>query len=171
MGYGLLDSKMASMAALHRISGVRAEIAMISLGRAYFQNCIAHQGRWTSGVHLFQWTLVRLSEEPVLAASDLLGPLTLPLARIIELAKWQIIAFRLVLVSDVARRAALEGEATVGKIADLVRAAVEKTQPGSTESLLNWLRKNSRHINEAFPAQRYEVLRRELHKEKPDEVG
>jgi len=144
---------------------------MISLGRAYFQNCVAHEGRWTSGVHLFQWTLVRLNEEPVLSASDLLGPLTLPLARIVELAKWQIIAFRLVLVSDVAQRAAFEGDAALGKIAGLARAAAEKTQPGSTESLLNWLRKNSRHVSEAFPSQRYEMLRRELHKEKLDDVG
>jgi hypothetical protein len=136
----------------------------MSLGRAYFQNCIAHDGRWTAGVHLFHWTLRRLGQEPIPVASDLLGPLTLPLARLIELAKWQIIAFRLVLISDIAQHAALEGESTVGKIASLARDAAEKTQPGSTESLLRWLQRQSRHINETFPPERYDALRRELHK-------
>ena len=43
-GYGQLDSKMASMAALHRIPGSRAEVAMLSLSRGYFGNCRAHGG-------------------------------------------------------------------------------------------------------------------------------
>lgn len=166
VGYGLLDSKMATMAALHRIGGVRAEIAMISLGRGYFQNCIARNGRWTAGVHLFHWTLSRINEDPVLAASDLLGPLTLPLARLIELAKWHIIAFRLVLVCDIAQHAAMEGDPHVGNLASLARDAAEKTQPGSTDSLLRWLRRKSRHIHDAFPPERYDTLRRELHKER-----
>ncbi len=163
--YGLLGSKIATMAALRRIDGVRAEIAMISLGRGYFQNCIERTGKWTSGVHLLQWTLARLTEEPILRATDLLGPMPpRSMERTTELAIWEVIFFRLIFVADIAQQAQQE-EDPLGQAVDLLGSAIEKTQPGSPESLLTWLRKHAAKLHSAFPPARYDELRRALRKE------
>ncbi|AUX27452.1 uncharacterized protein SOCEGT47_080420 [Sorangium cellulosum] len=170
MDYGLLDSKIATMAALHRIPGARAEIALISIGRGYFQNCIAHRGKWTSGVHILQWTLNRLTDAPAIAANDLLGPVTLTLERTHELAIWDILFFRLIFVADVAQQAKEEGD-PLGDLVDLLDAAVVQTQPGSPESLTKWLRKRAEKIRGAFPPARYDELRRELRRADDDEAA
>jgi hypothetical protein len=163
MDYGLLDSKLASLAALHRIGGARAEIAMVSLGRGYFQACIESKRRWTSGIHLFQWTLARLTDDPSLGASDLQGPITLPIQRLLDLSRWQIVVQRLALVADIADHAGREGDAAIGKLVELVERALIQTEAGSAESLLSWLRKRASKVRSAFPRERYDKLRKALH--------
>ena len=108
--YGSLDSKIGSMAVLHRIPGARAEVAMLSLSRAYFRNCVANGGSWTAGIHLLYWTLRRLDEEPEINATDLRGPIPYSLTHTLAVARWSLLAFRLAFVSDVGRVAAAEGD-------------------------------------------------------------
>lgn len=166
--YGSLPSKFASIAALSVLATSRAEIAMVSLGRAYFRNCAEHDGQWTAGVHVLWWTLRRLYDEPTFGATDVLGPISLPLERLLELAQWQLVTFRLALiidVSDVAR----EASDPVGGLAALAREAVATTQPGSPSRLLAWLRKRTQKISEALPMERYFQLREELRDEHPED--
>jgi hypothetical protein len=81
--YGAVDKKIATMAALRRISGPRAEVAMLSLSRAYVANCFRRDRKWKSSVHLLFWTLQRLHEEPVFAPTDLREPLSFSLSQTI----------------------------------------------------------------------------------------
>ena len=76
--YGIV-SKIASLATLRAMSGVRAELALTSLGRSYFANCMRRDGRWTSGIHLAWWMLGRLPEVPRIELQDLREESTLHL--------------------------------------------------------------------------------------------
>ncbi len=50
--YGEFDTKIESISQLRRIDGIRAEVAMLSLGRGYVRRCVARGGQWTSGLHM-----------------------------------------------------------------------------------------------------------------------
>jgi hypothetical protein len=54
--YGSLESKLASLAQLRFLPGVRPELALMSIGRAYVNRCVENDGRWTSELHLLWWT-------------------------------------------------------------------------------------------------------------------
>ncbi len=71
--YGTLGSTIESLAQLKRISGIRAELALLSLARGYVQNCVKRNGKWTSGLHLYWWTKSRLGEEPEIKIADILS--------------------------------------------------------------------------------------------------
>ena len=163
-GYGHLDSKIATMAALHRIPGARAEVALLSLSRAYFGNCMAHGGRWTAGVHLLFWTLSRLDEPPVINATDLRGPIAYSLGHTISLARWTIVALRLAFVSDVGRAARAEHD-RAGKLARLPEQAVRAAPGIDPDRLIRWLGKKKSGWSSALSAHRYARLREELHHE------
>ena len=162
--YGCLDnSKIGSMAALHRISGARAEVAMLSLSRAYFGNCIAQGGPWTAGVHLLFWTLRRLDEDPSLRATDLRGPIAFSLGHTIAVARWTLLAFRLAFVSDVGRAAEESGD-RVSKLARLPGQAIRAAPGIEPDRLLAWLGKKKAVWSSALSANRYAKIREELHR-------
>jgi hypothetical protein len=71
LDYGKLETKIASLYQLRFLPGVRPELAMMSLGRAYVNWCVENKGRWTSGVHLVWWTRLRLLEDPKIEIRDL----------------------------------------------------------------------------------------------------
>jgi hypothetical protein len=160
--FGSLDSKIATMAALHRIPGCRAEVAMLSLSRSYFRNCTAHGGKWTAGVHLLEWTLGRLEREPVLAATDLQGPISFSLERTIAVARWTVVAFRLSFIADVAARARKERD-SVGRLAQFVDDVIGVAPPDEPQKLLAALARRRSRWRRVFPEKRYTELREELH--------
>jgi hypothetical protein len=162
--YGRLHSKIASMAGLRHIQGSRAEVALLSLSRGYFANCVEHRGKWTAGVHLLWWTLGRLDETPALAATDIRGPISLSLEQTIALAKWMLIAFRLALVADVASVAREAGD-PVGHLFELVEKAADAGSPAEPERLVAWLSARKPKWRAAFPKDRYVKLSEQLHRD------
>jgi len=158
--FGELDSKIASLAALRRIPGARAEAAMLSLGRGYFRNCVEHGGRWTAGVHLLRWTLDRLVDKPALEPTDLREPLGPSLARTVEIAVWYVVAMRLALITEIAAKAG-PGD-PVARLSPLAERASRATEPGSGFEMLGWLSDRAPSIRRALPLSRYETLRRRL---------
>ena len=163
--YGLLPNKIASLAALWSRSGVRAEIALLSLGRAYFTNCIRRRGKWTAGLHLARRTLVRLMEDPVLFMEDLRAPVVAPLAKAIDLGKWAIVAQRVAMLVDVGRAAQADGD-RVARWGELGMEAIAVTAPGSAKSLLAHLRRKRQRFEEALDEQRYREVAQSLHMHK-----
>jgi hypothetical protein len=163
--YGELESKAASLAALHRVPGARAEAARLSLSRAYFSNCYRRDKRWTAGIHMLWWTLGEASEDPVIAATDLReGPATLSMGDLVDLAKWYLVALRLSLMADVSSAAGRRD--TVSRLAGLAEQAAASTTAGSGQSLLHWIRRRRAEIAAAFPRKRYQQLRDELHRDR-----
>ena len=57
-------SKIASLAAMRRIAGIRGEVAMATLGRSYVHNRWEHDQRWTAGEHVLWWMLERRDADP-----------------------------------------------------------------------------------------------------------
>lgn len=163
--YGLLPSKVATLAALWSRSGIRAEVAMLSLGRAYFTNCIRRRGKWTAGLHLARHTLNRLTEDPLLSLEDLRAPVIAPLARAIDLAKWAVVAQRVAILIDVGNTAEADGD-RVTRWVGLGTTAIATTAPGSAKSLLAYLRRKRRGFEEALDQQRYRELAQSLHMHK-----
>jgi hypothetical protein len=160
--YGAVDKKIATMAALHRITGPRAEVAMLSLSRAYIANCFRRDRKWKSGVHLLFWTLQRLDEEPVFAPTDLREPLGYSLAQTNAIAKWTLIVFRLGLIADVAAYAGKSND-PVARLQKLAINASAVAPPDDPVKLLAWIgRKKSAWWSPLSPA-RYAKLREELH--------
>jgi hypothetical protein len=164
LNYGGLDSKIATMAALHRVPGCRAEVAMLSLSRGYFKTCVSRGGPWTSAVHLAYWTLDRLDVEPELAATDLRGPIGFSVARTIALAQWAIVAFRLAFLADVGRQAQRERD-PAGRLATLAPTAAAAAPPTNPGLLLHWLGQKRGQWRAAISPRRYAKLRESLHRD------
>ena len=165
--YGRLDSKIASMAALHRVPGARAEVAMLSLSRGYLSRCMARGGRWTAGVHLLFWTLERLDKDPRLEATDLRGPITGSLTRTIELARWTVVTFRLAFVSDVGHAAEREAD-PVRRLSKLPGQALDEVSGVNPDRLLDWLRRHKPSWSGALRQTRYREVREGLHREESE---
>lgn len=165
--YGQLDSKIGTMAALHRIPGARAEVAMLSLSRSYFRNCVSKKGSWTAGMHLLFWTLGRLDQEPAIAATDIRGPIAFSLARTIAVARWTLIAFRLAFIGDVGEAAEKEGD-KAGKLALLPSNAVRAVPGINPDGLLAWLSTSRPRWSSALSPHRYAMLKKELHQVEDD---
>ena len=136
---------------------------MLSLSRGYFETCFRRSRRWSTGVHLFWWTTQRLTAEPALDAADLQGPVSAPLDRFLDVARWLVVAMRVALVTDIAVAAAHEDD-PIGELADLATKAALQTKAGSTSSLLAWLRRQAPDIAAALPRERYEQISRKLHR-------
>lgn len=166
MALGLM-SRIGTLAVLNRIPGARAEVARSSLGRAYLANCLRRNGAWTSGLHLAWWTLEGLTREPQLELADLRdeGSL-LPLARRIEMARWYVIAGRLLMLLDVANAArAQPGANGVPRMASLVMTAFAVVPGGSGSQLLKHLKSAEVAFRRALPEHHYIKLARALHRE------
>jgi hypothetical protein len=167
MDYGRLDSKIGSLAQLRALPGVRAEVARLSLSRAYVNRCMVRGGKWTSGVHLLWWTRRRLLDRPVVSVDDIRVESPLPLARQVELAEWSLVMFRLIFVSDVGFYAGKKD--TVGRLATLAETAAAATGELSARRLLAWLKRDGvKLIDAALPEKRYEALADELRRAHAD---
>ncbi len=160
------DSKIASLAALRRIGGIRGDVAMASLGRSYVQNCWQRHRRWTSGLHLLWWTLERLGRAPSEPqASDLRDVDGLPLPRAVSIAKWTTVALGVYLVSDIGAFASAAGD-EVGRLAELADKALGAVEPGDGDGLARWLATAGKRYFSALPPERYFELSAALHKSK-----
>jgi hypothetical protein len=162
--YGMVDSKIGTMAALHRIAGPRAEVAMLSLSRAYVANCFRRDRKWTSGVHLLFWTLQRLDEEPIFAPTDLREPLAFSLAQTNAIAKWTLIMFRLGLIADVATYASVSHD-IVARLKKFAINASAISSPTDPERLLAWLSAKKASWWRPLSPSRYARIREQLHEE------
>lgn len=160
--YGRLETKVASLAVLWARPGTRAEVAMLSLGRGYFENCRSRGGKWTAGLHLAERVLRRLEKLPGIEATDLRGPVSAPLAKLVAGAQWSVVAQRLALLHDIGTAAGPQDP--VFAWVDLVGQAVANSAAGSGTSLLAVVHRHRRAFASALPRARYEELATELHK-------
>jgi hypothetical protein len=161
LDYGKLPSKMASLAQLKPLDGVRPELALLSLGRAYVNRCVVRGGRWTSGIHVLWWTRRRLLTDPAVGVGDFRVESPLPLERQVELAKWSLVMMRLVLISDVGSYA--DPRDAVHRLARLAELAAEKTGELGSRRLLAWIKREGLgYLDRALPEKRYERLSAEL---------
>lgn len=155
-------AKIASLAAMRRIAGIRGEVAMAALGRSYVHNCWEHDRRWTAGVHVLWWTLERLDAAPSEPRPvELHGIEGLPLSRAVAIAKWTAIALRLYLVSDIGVFAAASQD-DVGRLSNLADRALGAVEPGDGAGLLRWLTSERPRYGRALPMARYEAIVAEL---------
>ncbi len=161
--YGELGSKIESLAQLRRLEGARAELALLSLARGYVARCVSRGGLWTSGLHLFWWTVVRLADEPELdPARDFWLQTDASLARQVELAKWSQVMLRLSFLSDVIGYA--KRQHPLADIGDLAERAAAETGAVSLRRLLAWVRrKGEKLVSDVLPEGEYRRLARELH--------
>jgi hypothetical protein len=167
--YGLLGSKVESLARLQSIPGYRAEAAKLSLGRAYVQRCNEHNpGTWTSGIHLLMWTRRRLKDDPQIDSNEIRVELPISLKRQIEIAKWSLLMLRLMFISDVgyhARDAAGDGS-DVKKLKSLAEDAAIQTEKVNYNTLMRWIKKEALpRFDKALPYDSYRELSLDLHKE------
>jgi hypothetical protein len=165
--YGKFESKIASIAQLRFLPGIRPELAMMSLGRAYVNRCVQNNGPWTSGIHLIWWTRRRLREVPDVKVEDLRVETPVPLSRQVELARWSIMMMRLILISDVASYASKhERVARLASFAEQAAASTGELSPGRLEK---WIRRTGEDLfDAALPQRKYEEIAADLHKEPDD---
>jgi hypothetical protein len=166
--YGEYRSKIESLAQLRAVHSFRADVALTSLARSYTHRCVDNGGRWTSGLHIFWWTRKRLIDEPepTLAPEDLRLQTATTLERQVELARWSLLMFRLVLISDVGTHA-LQEQDEVGNLSTLAERAAAETVTPRLRKLVRWIRSVGLSlIDLALPKERYVQLAQELHQER-----
>lgn len=166
--YGALGTKIVSLARLSSLPGVRAEVALASLGRVYVRRCVRQDGAWTSGLHVFWWVRKRLLEEPQVEVDDLRYTSPIGLKRQVDLARWSVVILRLTFLSDVGAHA----HAAVGKkhrihsLRGLAERAAEETGELSLSKLMRWLKKEgTKAVERALPQAEYDRLAAKLHVE------
>jgi hypothetical protein len=158
------EHKIASLAAMRRIPGIRGEVALAALGRSYVHNCWERDRRWTAGVHVLWWTLERLDTDPSEPLPvELHGLEGLSVPRAVAIAKWTAVALRLYLVSDVGAFAAASDD-DVGRLSDLADRALGAVEPGDGPGLVRWLASDRTRHRRALPAARYETIVADLHR-------
>jgi hypothetical protein len=163
LGFGLIP-KIGTLAALRALPGVRAEIAWTSLGRAYFANCMRRDNKWTSGLHLAWWALERLTDDPDIDLQDLRGEVEQPLKEWTDLAKWFVVASRLLLLLDVSDAARNQPKANgIPRMSPLIVESFVKIPAGSGARLLRHLNARRRAFAATFPEKHYRSLAMELH--------
>ena len=168
--YGFLGSKIASLAQLRALPGIRAELAMLSLGRSYVRRCVLLGGAWTSGLHLFWWTRRRIGVRPNVDVTDFRLQTAASIERQAELAAWSIVMLRLNFLSDVGLSA--PANEPVSQVADIVERAAEATEIPDLDSLMRWIRTDGdSRLETALPYESYNAKRALLHKDTDNEVG
>ncbi|MCC6998978.1 MAG: hypothetical protein IT370_30475 [Deltaproteobacteria bacterium] len=155
------NSKIHSIAAVHRIPGAKADVAMSSLGRSYVHRCHERDRRWTAGLHILWWMLQRVSERPLLEPADLRGALGLALDRAQNIAIWTVLALRLYLITDIGSFAG-QAHDDVGAFASLADQALGAVEPGDGSGLAAWLSSQKTAMTRTFPRKRYEELAAKL---------
>jgi len=162
--YGRLPTKIVSLAQLNMLPGARAELALVSLARAYVARCVDRQGPWTSGLHILWWTRKRLPEEPHLEINDIRVETPLPLIRQMDLAKWALLILRLALIADVAYYAR-SARHPIAKLQSLAEDGAVASD-FSWRKLLRWMSSTgTRRFDDALPEAEYERLSDSLHKD------
>ena len=162
--FGFLESKIGSLAALHQITGPRAEVALLSLSRTYLRRCLLKDGKWTSGVHVLWWTRKQVATPPKIAWSDMRIQTAATLERQFELAAWSIVMLRLNFVADLALSAPENDP--LSQLGDIVERAAEAAETPSLSALMAWIRDEGvPAFDKALPRERYTALRQELHQD------
>ena len=165
LSYAQYDTNISTMAALRRVEGMRAEIAMLSLSRGYLANCYDNKGPWFAGLHLAFWTLQRLDADPVFAASELHGPMR-SVSEAMAVAKWRVLAFRLYLLCDVSDETrAQKGRDPITRFTALADEALSAGSPTRPDKVLAKLRSTRTRWMQALSRDRYTRLRRAVHVE------
>jgi hypothetical protein len=163
--YGALGSKIESLAMLKNTPGARAEVTLSSLSRGYVANCVARDGPWTSGIHLYWWTRSRLADEPNISASDIRAVGGIPFSRQVALTAWSIVMLRLTLIDDIAEHAASQGHG-FGRARGLLRRAAQDVQTFHVTTLARWIRSTALPmLDQRLPERAYVKLANDLHKE------
>ena len=163
--YGTLGSTIESLAQLKRISGARAEVALLSLARGYVQNCINRHGTWTSGLHLYWWTKSRLHEEPEINIADILSTYGLQLERQVALTSWSVIMLRLTFIDDMVTYAQKDSE-QLGTVTGLLDRASEAVTTFNIRRLLQWIKNKAvPELDRQLDRDRYIELSNTLHVE------
>lgn len=161
--YGELGSTIESLARLKAMPGARAELAMLSLGRGYVNNCMSRNGKWTSGLHLYWWSKQRLTEIPEIRVEDLRSVGATQLSRQSELTAWSLIMLRLTFIEDVTIYANQQGD-SLGRVNSLTEQAALALDNFNLRALRKWLKSQAApQLDARLSSTRYAQLANELH--------
>ena len=161
--FGILGSTIESLAQLKAMSGARAELAMLSLGRGYVNNCVSSRGKWTSGLHLYWWSRKRLTEIPEIRVEDLRSVGATQLSRQTLLTSWSLVMLRLTFIDDIISYAAQQDD-PLGKVESLTEQAAIALDTFNLRNLSRWLKSAAIPQLDSFLSRsRYAELANELH--------
>lgn len=175
-----LQPRIAIFAQFRRMAGARAELALVSLGRAYVANCVARDQKWTSGINIAWWVRERCvrEPEPVLQYDqDIRYELPVSPDRQIALAKSSLLMLRLVFFSDMGRHAENSLQQNEGSqviqdtsksMQQLTTLADDAAENAGLElaALCSWVQDvGLKRLDAALPKESYEAIQQELHKE------
>lgn len=168
----LLGSRADTLAQLsfqvRQLGSVKAEIALLSLGRGYVANCRRHGGNWTSGVSLVWWMRRWLDRMPDVKVDDLWAVRATSLSRQIELAMWSVLMQRVNLIADIASAA----ESELVDLADAPDAAALASGNLSPYKLQRWIHHElAPRLSRALPDARYRELAAALHSQPGESVS
>lgn len=164
--YSELGSTIESLAQLKAMPGARAELAMLSLGRGYTNNCVSGNGKWTSGLHLYWWSRRRLTDIPEIRLDDLRSVGATHLSRQMDLTSWSLMMLRLTLIEDIITYAHQQGD-PLGRIPSLTEQAALSLDSFNLRSLAKWLKSKAiPQLDARLSSTRYVELANELHSER-----
>lgn len=164
--YGELGSTIESLAQLKAMPGARAELAMLSLGRGYVNNCISRNGKWTSGLHLYWWSRRRLTEIPEIKVENLRSVGATQLSRQSALTAWSLIMLRLTFIDDMTTYANQQND-PLGKVTSLTEQAALALDTFNLRALSSWLKLEAApQLDARLSIARYAELANELHAER-----
>jgi len=164
--YGELGSTIESLAQLKAMPGARAELAMLSLGRGYINNCLSRNGKWTSGLHLYWWSRLRLAEIPEIKVDDLRSVGASQLSRQSDLTSWSLVMLRLAFIEDITIYANQQGD-PLGRVQSLTEQAASALDTFNLRALSRWLKSQAApQLDARLSHARYTELARELHTER-----
>lgn len=164
--YGELGSTIESLAQLNAMPGARAELAMLSLGRGYTNNCFQRDGKWTSGVHLYWWSRRRLTDIPDIKIEDLRSVGATQLSRQMLLTSWSLIMLRLTFIEDIINYARQQDD-PLGSVQSLTEQAALSLNNFNLRSLAKWLKTVAiPQLDARLSKSRYVELANELHSER-----
>ncbi len=166
LDYGELGSTIESLAQLKALSGARAELAMLSLGRAYVANCISNNGKWTSGLHMYWWSRNRLTDIPEIKVKDLRSVGATSLSRQSDLIAWSLVMLRVTFIEDITTYAGQESD-PLGKVGSLTEQAALSMDTFNLRNLKKWLKnKAGPQLDARLSQARYEELATKLHRDR-----
>jgi len=166
LDYGELGSTIESLAQLKALSGARAELAMLSLGRAYVANCISKNGKWTSGLHMYWWSRSRLSDIPEIKVKDLRTIGATNLSRQSDLTAWSLVMLRVTFIDDITTYAGQQND-PLGKVDSLTEQAALSMDTFNLRNLKKWLKNEaSPQLDKRLSQTRYAELATKLHKDR-----
>ena len=169
--YGELGSKIESLAQLKAMPGARAELAMLSLGRAYVSNCISRNGSWTSGLHLYWWSKSRLAEIPEIKVEDLRTVGATNISRQSVLTAWSLVMLRVTFIDDITTYAGQQND-PLGKVDSLTEQAALSMDTFNLRNLERWLKNEVvPQLDARLSSARYAELATRLHKDRECEEG